>query len=296
MSFSERSPSKQWAALKYRGERIAEVWFKPEGEPFVLVFRIPKESFQIPHLVAELTVENLLKSVAIVPEEIESWRHEEVSYSGNADIGNALPPPPKHVAHQDIYVRIKQPTEAVAPEASGGPEISVVKWQDFDTCWKAILGLEAAMETVRIGMEGLLTEMESLWKKPLTIEEKGHAPRAEVAQWDRAKKRVHNAVPKLKDAIHRTTWAVGSPERKRLEQVYNDHIQPHISYPQIDEVLKQLQELRKDRQILSAHVKTVYQECKAIAAELQGAMRTLQSNVAHARNKKGASGSKGRHF
>jgi hypothetical protein len=34
MKFSEQPPSEQWAALKYRGEKLAEVWFKPEGEPF----------------------------------------------------------------------------------------------------------------------------------------------------------------------------------------------------------------------------------------------------------------------
>ena len=48
MKFSEQPPSKQWAALKYRGEKFAEVWFKPEGQPLVLAFRIPRGSFQIP--------------------------------------------------------------------------------------------------------------------------------------------------------------------------------------------------------------------------------------------------------
>src|SRR6516162_7330900 len=48
VSFFEQPPSNQWAALTFRGERIAEVWFKPDGEPFALVFRIPQSSFQIP--------------------------------------------------------------------------------------------------------------------------------------------------------------------------------------------------------------------------------------------------------
>jgi hypothetical protein len=296
MSFSEQPPSKQWAALKYRGERFAEVWFKPNGEPFVVTFRIPKESFQIPRVGEELTIEILLKAVAIVPEEIESWRHGDVSYSGNTDVRIALPPPPQHVKHLELYVRLKPPPEAIARESSVEPEISPAKWQDLETRWKAILALEAAMETVRINMEGLLIEMETLWKKPLTIEEKAYAPRADVAQWNKAKHRVHNAVPKLKEVIHRTIWAIGSPERKQLEGIYNDHIQPHIPFSQVDEVLKQLDELRKDRQILAAHGKTVHQECRGISAELQGAMRALQSNAAHAQKKKNASGSKGRFF
>src|SRR5213595_3981389 len=82
VSFSERPPSKQWAALKYRGEKFAEIWFKPEGEAFALTFRIPEKSFQNPGMRQQLTPENLLKAVAIPPEEVESWRHGDVSHSG----------------------------------------------------------------------------------------------------------------------------------------------------------------------------------------------------------------------
>src|ERR1700704_4461185 len=103
MNFSEQPPSKQWAALKYRGEKFAEVWFKPEGEPFGLAIRIPQESFQIPGIGEQLTMENLLKAVAIAPQEIVSWRHGEVSHSGmhgsNPRLGNALAPPPQQVTH-----------------------------------------------------------------------------------------------------------------------------------------------------------------------------------------------------
>src|SRR5437773_4132162 len=97
VNFSEQAPSKQWAALKYRGEKIAEVWFKPEGEPFALAFRIPSESFQIPGMGQRLTAETLLKAVAIATEEVDSWRHGDVSHSGmnrsNPELSDPLPPP-----------------------------------------------------------------------------------------------------------------------------------------------------------------------------------------------------------
>jgi hypothetical protein len=48
VGFWEQPPSKQWAALKFRGEPLAEVWFKPQGEPSALTFRIPQESFHLP--------------------------------------------------------------------------------------------------------------------------------------------------------------------------------------------------------------------------------------------------------
>jgi hypothetical protein len=42
----------------------------------------------------------------------------------------------------------------------------------------------------------------------------------------------------------------------------------------------QLETLLKDRQVLSALGVSVYQEGKGVAAEVQGALRTLQGNAA----------------
>jgi hypothetical protein len=63
----------------------------------------------------------------------------------------------------------------------------------------------------------------------------------------------------------------------------------------MDKVPEQLEYLLKDRQVLSAHGVTVYQECTSIAADIQGALRTLQSNaVANARKKMAAARAKGK--
>src|SRR5262249_33637793 len=301
VNFSEQPPSKQWAALKYRGENLAEVWFKPEGEPFALTFRIPRESFQIPGMGQQLTIENLLKAVAVATEEVESWRPGDVSHSGmdgsNPELRNPLPPPPQDVTHLEISVRLKPPPQAAAGNDSGELEIPEEKWQDLEARWKAILGLEVALDSLRISMEGLRAEMEASTKKTLTTEEKVHALRADVAQWDNTKKRVHHALPKLREIIHRSIWAMGSAERKRLEDLYKNHIRPKVPFPQLDKVLEQLESLQKDRQVLSAHGTTVYNECKSIAAAVQGALRTLQSNAAaNANKKKGATGAKGKFF
>src|SRR5712692_7676877 len=87
MNFSEQPPSKEWAALKLRGETLAEVWLKPEGEPLALLFRIPQNSFQIPGMGQRLTAENLLKAVAIATEDVESWRQGGVSDGGEGEMG-----------------------------------------------------------------------------------------------------------------------------------------------------------------------------------------------------------------
>jgi uncharacterized protein YoxC len=292
VNFSDQLPSKQWAALKYEGRTFAEVWFKPEGEPFALTFRIPQKSFQIPGMGQRLTAKNLLKAVGIAPEEVESCRREGIS---NSELGDPLAPPPE-ATDLNLYVTVKPSSpQAVAPEEGREPEISEAKWQDLEARWNAILGLEASLDTLRISMEALRTEMESSLRKTLSSEDKVNALGADLAQWNKAKNRVHYAVPKVREFIHRSTWATGTPERKKLGELFKNHIRPRIPFPQVDKVFEQLNNLFKDRQVLSAQGMSVFQECKSISADVQGTLRTLQNNAAaNAIKKRGASRARGK--
>lgn len=183
------------------------------------------------------------------------------------------------------------------PVASGNLklEISAAKWQDLEARWKAILGIEAATDSLRVSIEGTLSQLEASLKKTLTIEEKSYALRADIAQWERAKNRVHYMLPRMKDFIHRAIWALGSPERKRLGELYKERIQPQIPFPEMNEILKQLEDLQKDWQVLSGLGKAVHQESRAISAEVAGAVSTLQNN-AKAQRIKLANTSKSRFF
>ncbi|HVS38404.1 MAG TPA: hypothetical protein VMS17_22795 [Gemmataceae bacterium] len=300
MNFSEQPPSKQWAALKYRGEKFAEVWFKPESEPDALTFRIPQSSFQIAGLAPHLTTENLLKAVGIGPDEVDSWRHENASpSSGNVSSSNfthPLPPPPADVTHLQLYVRVKPP-ETVSHGQSGESEVSEERWQELEARWKAILELETSMDTLRLNMESLRSEMEAAARRTLTTDEKLNAFNADVAQWNKNKSRVHYALPKVREYIHRSTWATGAPERKKLEELFKYHIQPRIPFPEMDKVFEQLENLQKDRQVLAAHGTSAFQECKSVAADVQAALRTVQSGArANAIKKRGATGTGGSFF
>ena len=179
------------------------------------------------------------------------------------------------------------PSPDPRPAAPGDNELtdSSARWQELDARWKAILGIEAATENLRASVESLQLQMDASLKRTLTIEEKSYALRADIAQWERAKNRVHYVLPRMKDFIHRAIWALGAPERKRLGELYKEHIQPQIPFPEMNEVMKQLEDLQKDRQVLSGLGKAVYQESKAIAAEVQRAVSTLQNNAKSQRNK-----------
>lgn len=304
MSFSEQPPSKQWATLKYRGEKIAEVWFKPEGEPFALLFRVPHGSFQIPEVGQQLSPESLLKSVGVAADEVESWRCEGVA-DAVSELGDPLSPPPQADSHLELHVRLKPPIEpAFCPAASAPcdpeappPEVPQEKWQDLEVRWRAILGLEANIDSLRLRMDSVRVELESSLKKTLSPDERVHALNADVAQWNKAKSRAHFALPKAKEFIHRATWAAGTPEKKKLDDVFKNHIQPRIPFPELDHVPEQLDYLQKLRQVLSAQGTTVYQECQTVLASIHSTLRTLQTNAAAiAANKKFTRGTKGKYF
>ena len=123
--------------------------------------------------------------------------------------------------------------------------------------------------------------MEAASQRALTTEEKVHALNADVAQWNKAKSRARYALPKVKDFIHRATWALGTPERQALGELLKDGVRPDIP---LDEVTDQLERLLKNRQVLSAQGGTASQECLSVTTTIQGALRTLQSNAQKKRN------------
>jgi hypothetical protein len=283
VKFSEQPPSKQWANLTFRGERIADVWFKPEGEPSTVVFRIPRGSFQLPGIAPRLTAESLLKSVGIAPEEVEAWRPEGAMHSSPdapcPELTSPLPQPADDAPHLEIHVRLK-PAEATTHESRPGPDAALVAWHDLEAQWKTVLGLEAAVDAMRKSTETIRAAMEGEMRRSLTADEKVYALAADLAQWNKAKNRAHYALPKANEFIHRATWAAGTPERKKLGELFKDPVTTHASLPPVNAVGQELEMLRKDLQVLSAKGGAVYQECKTIVSDVQSALRRLQSNAA----------------
>jgi hypothetical protein len=293
VNFAEQPPSKQWAALKYRGKQFAEVWLKPADEPFALIIRVPRASFGRPGVGPLLTAENLLRAVGLTAAEVESWRHEGAAdgSAGGSDpeLGQPLSPPVEGAGHLSVHVQLKPPVQGAAATEAGQTEIPETRWQDLEAHWNHILGLEASIDMLRISMEALRGELEGSSRRTLSTEEKLHALNADVLLWSKAKVRIIHALPKMREFIHRATWAAGAPERKKLDELFKNYIHPRIAFPEMNRVVDQLDNLLKDRQVLSAQGVKVYQDCKTIAADVQGALQTLLANsVANATKKRGA--------
>jgi uncharacterized protein YoxC len=144
-------------------------------------------------------------------------------------------------------------------------QIPPEQWQALEALWKTILGLEASIDSSRLSMEGVRSEMETAFRRSMTVDEKVHGLQRDVAQW--------------------------------LEEIVKDHIEPRVPMPDVDQVREQLEHLQKDRQVLFAQGNAVLQECRGIIAEIQRAAGTLQRNAAdNARRKRDAGRQKGKFF
>jgi hypothetical protein len=189
-------------------------------------------------------------------------------------------------------------TEAVAmaDQADPGAErergetaVPADRWQTLEARWKAIMALEATIDTLRMSVEGARAQLEGAARAGLNAEDKVHGLQTDVAQWTKAKNRVHFALPKAREFVHRATWALGVPERKKLEELIKTHVQPRVPSPELDHMPEQLDNLFKDRQVLVAQGNAVAQECRTISQEIQRALATLQRNAAdNARRKRDA--------
>jgi hypothetical protein len=297
LNFFELPPSKQWAPLKYRGETLAEVWFKPESEPFGLAFRVPRASFQTPGVGPQLTPETLLRSVGVPSDEVESWLDDRAAEPRpESELKQPLGEPPDDATHLTLFISLKPPPADTSPTTGGGESsIDEAKWQYLEGRWNAILGLEANVDNLRMSMEGLRSQLEAAARQSLTLEVKHHALSADMVQLEKTKSRIRYTLPKAREFIHRSTWASGAPERKRMLEVYEVHVQKRVPFPNLEEAVVQFESLLKDRQNLSAQGTSVLQECKAVHADFQSAFRTLQVNsAANAARKRDSYRSKGK--
>jgi hypothetical protein len=296
---SERVPMNEWAALTHVGEEIAEARLEPEGGGFTLVIRILRDRFPSADAVSRLTIENLLLAAGQSTDDVESWCVGDVFHAKadgpDPELSRPLSPPED--THLTVYVHLKSPPPSVDRSDGGDQEVPPETWQALEAIWRSILGLETSIDTLRLSMETLRVEMEAAFRKPLVVEEKVHALQADVAQWTKAKNRVHFVLPKVREFIHRATWAPAIPERRRLEEIVETHIQPRVPLPEMDQVRDQLNHLQKDRQVLFAQGNSVYQEGRGFLQEVQRAVTTLQRNAAdRARAKRSAGREKGKHL
>jgi hypothetical protein len=283
------------------GEELAEVRPDPAGGSPALVFRVPRGRFEVGDISQELTLEDLLTAAAVPAAAVESWQVGGETHpglgGGNPELTRLLPVPPPDATHLTVLVRLNPPAPATARPDPGGPDIPPETWQALEGRWKAILGVEAGIDALRQSVEAVRAEMEAEARKAIGVEEKVHALQADVAQWNKAKSRVHYAVPKAREFVHRATWAAGVPERQRLEELYRAYIQPRVPFPDPAAELERLDHFQKARQVLAAQGAAVYQECRGILADVQRALGTLRRNAAdRATQKRRAGREKGKHF
>jgi hypothetical protein len=137
-------------------------------------------------------------------------------------------------------------------------------------------------------MESMRSQLEGAFKQQLGVEDRMHALQADVQEWTKSKSRVHYALPRVREFIHRANLVQADPERKRLEVLYENHIEPRAPFPRMDHELSQMEHMIKDRQGLLAQGNSTSQDARGILAEIQRTLGTLQRNAANNARRKRA--------
>ena len=152
-----------------------------------------------------------------------------------------------------------------------------------------VLGLEISPANVAIARENAVTNGVSGRVDFILSDSYAPISPADRAALDQLAGRVHFVLPKVKEFVHRATWAPALPERKRLEEVFRNHVEPRVPFPEVDKVREELEHLLKARQVLFAQGSSVAQECRSITSEINRTLSTLLRNAAeNARRKRDA--------
>src|SRR5262249_36295603 len=89
-----------------------------------------------PDIRRRLTIETLLKAVALATEEVESWRHGEFSNSSQdgstGELRSLLPAPSSDLPHLDVHIRLKSPSLVDSAEEIRQSEADVAASQQHD--------------------------------------------------------------------------------------------------------------------------------------------------------------------
>jgi hypothetical protein len=177
--------------------------------------------------------------------------------------------------------------QVTTPAAGGEPDVSLDQWQALEALWRSILGLEANIESARLSANAVRGDMEAAFRQSLAVEEKLHASQADVSQWTQAKNRIHYSLPKVREFVHRATWALASVERKRLEEIVKTHVEPRVPLPDADKVREEMEHLQKARQVLLGQGNSVQAEGRGLVAETNRILGNLRRTAAdNARKKK----------
>ena len=274
MDFSKRAPSTKWTTLTYEGAVVAQVWFKPEGNPVGLQFLMPTRAFQLPDLENHLTMANLLKTVQIELKEIQSWTCSGIVHEGmngtNPDFNKRIGPSSNSSDPVPIDVLLN---------SGHASEITPEQWNDLASRWDKIALLESEISRIRTEAERLCAKLDSLWNTTLTLEDK-YASRLDIAKWEEAKKRIPHLRPELIGFLK--SWnsiAAASIETKsRFVELIKTR-NSSFSQMEMSNALNELESIRKNRQVWISRGNDLCNLAQGVMSRAQVVLGQLKSSA-----------------
>lgn len=262
-----RPPSVAWEPLALRGDPggAAWVWFHPAAAPWSVQYQIPAETVQ--RLGPALTVELLIASSGLPPQQLQGWEANGRSYDVDAGAWPLIGQPIPADGGSPVLVQIRlrgvaaaPPLAAILPPAapSAAGVDSDRAWEGLEADWLAIELVERQLDAVRKQLSAMQGRLQPL-NRDLSPEEFRAADNQDRKDWIDARRWLRIAGDQLGRYIREYDIGAvsGAGGRHRFEELYRNHIQPRRPFAGLAAARLEFEQYRKTHQTLLLQMQAV---------------------------------------
>ncbi|MCA9029704.1 MAG: hypothetical protein KDA66_02785 [Planctomycetaceae bacterium] len=253
--FPQRPPSTTWEQVALTGTNaLIWAWFKPMQGPTDVYVQIPPETLQ--HAGPALTLRNVMFSIGVTPEQIQSWAINGVPVLNSPQavpyLDQPIPATTSPVIIRTLFaaqapVPVPQmPVATPASEPSKYDGDSERIYQHIDSDWQTVLQIETNMGQLRKQLNALGGRLKSL-NRDLNTNEAMAADSQEKREWQDIRRWLRDASAGVSRSIRE--FDVGdfsaAGGRSRFEELHRNYIQPRKPLPNLTQVAAEFEMYRK---------------------------------------------------
>jgi len=269
IDFSTRAASVAWEPVPLcdSPQHTFWAWFKPPAVPTGLLMTIPDETFHSYPQRDQLTLRKLLHSAGIQPASVAAWSLQGMTYDAQAGTNPLLDQPiPEPVAGSDpnIVIYLNAPQVAQPPIVQSLPASEPIPaqalstdadleqvFQHIDAEWQAVLQLEVQLRALRKQVGSMSGKLNSL-NRDLSLEEKQHANRVDINDWQDARRWIRDSEASLSRCMkdHDLGDTSSAGKRHWFEQLYEQHVVPRQPFENMLQTKREFEIYHKSLQTL----------------------------------------------
>jgi len=302
MNFADRPPSVAWefVVVPSLPGGAVWVWFKPSHAPQNLLIQVPDETYRT--CGAALTLRLIVAAAGMDPVQVLSWTVQGVTYDAQGGVSPLLDHPIPLPGSQGIAVQMAAALPATPAMTTMPPHPAVempvssmaatgdtlTTFEAIDGEWNSIIQIERQLEAIRRKLGDIQGQLGSL-NRNLDSDERLYSSALDKKDWDDSRRFLRDNLAQVGRYIRAHDIGVTSTagNRKHFEKVFEQYIEPRLTFPGMEAQQLAFEQHRKTNQTLLLQMQTTY-----AAAARDGVQRArmvltrITAKVQLARNKR----------